>query len=231
MFTFLLTGAAIASASSGVITRAEANSEWTQGSIAGSIAWTGCEHPSPMPPNEPPNPGSEPPGHQPPPPTYVDCTWTPYATVGASSAEGCSNAERQLPHLGDQISRVWSDVRVGIGSASFDLPVIALDGSPFQLLCLSVLEMTHSAQAIPCAPPGEPLPPGWHCPYVEVAYFYPLASSSLALPLAASGVPQAVAMPDPVVLPDRKKKCRTVRGSRRARAGRCGRSHKRSARN
>lgn len=197
-----------ASASSGTITRAEANPDWSQGSIAGSVEWTGCEHPSPEPPEEPQPPeekplSSEEPEDWPPPAPYVDCAWTAYATVGPNSAEGCSDTERQLPDLGSQVTRVWSDAGTDIGDATFDLPAVALNGSPFQLLCLSVLETTHSSQTIPCVPPGEPIPPGWHCPYVVVSYYYALAAASLAVAPAKSTVvstPSATTEPA-IVLP------------------------------
>lgn len=169
-----------ASASSGEFTRAAANADWTQGSIAGFIAWTGCEKAAP-PPNEEPEPPGEGESKTPLPPEMPYCRWTPYATVGpGTEASDCESDGRKLNSLGPEVELLWSeDERQGVGSASFDLPAILLSGVPGQLACLSVIEVAQTDQELPCMPPGEPLPPGWHCPYVHASSFRALASAPL----------------------------------------------------
>jgi hypothetical protein len=140
----------------GAITRAEANADWTLGSIAGSVEWTGCE--------------------------TAGCDLTVYATVGSGSdASECSSADRQWPDLGEGVSLAWSygGAGEGSGTAAFEVPDLALDGAPGQLLCLALVEAVSTGETIPCAPPGDPIPPGWHCPYVYEYIQHPLAAAFL----------------------------------------------------
>jgi hypothetical protein len=181
-----------AAAATGTITRAQANADWTQGSVAGSVTWTGCVN-AVTPPAES-LPGPEEPLPEPESsrastsstPESPYCAWTPYLTVApASSSPDCSAAVRQLPDLGEGVSLVWSGgERIETETVSFDVPNTPLDGKPEQLLCLSLTEVAQSGETIPCAPPGEPVPPGWHCPYKNNSYPYVLASTQLS---AASG--------------------------------------------
>jgi hypothetical protein len=188
---------AAALASSGEITRAEAIAEWTQGSVAGSVTWTGCAN-AVRPPTQSPG------GPESPPPEPAYCAWIPYATIGpASSSSDCSAAARQLHGLGEGVSLVWSGgERQGVGSAEFDLTDVSLSGEPEQLLCLSATEYAQTDRTIPCMPPGEPLPPGWHCPYAIASYPVFLAEMMLVTQPESE---QSLAEEEPASSPIRPK--------------------------
>ncbi|HEY8501424.1 MAG TPA: hypothetical protein VIL21_01960, partial [Solirubrobacterales bacterium] len=80
--------------STGEITAATVSPDWQQGDFAGTVTWDGCAHPAPKP--------SEPQAD------YVECTWTPYATVGPGvDSENCLSTDRQLGHLGSDVHLVW----------------------------------------------------------------------------------------------------------------------------
>ena len=240
-------------ASSGEITRAEANAEWTHGSISGSVTWTGCVNAV-----QPPRPPPPPPPPQPPQPLHLGspsapelpyCAWIPYATVGpASSSPDCSSADRRLPGLGEGVLLVWSGgERQGPGSTAFDLPSVSLDGAPGQLLCLSLTEIAQTDKTIPCAPPGEPLPPGWHCPYATASHPISLAEALLVAPSEPEEPPDGEEPPRPgesAVSPKevgsaKQKRCSRLRANATVhrKPARCHRrrgsrgSHKRGAQN
>jgi hypothetical protein len=223
MLALALVAAAGAGASSGEFTRAEANADWTLGSIAGSVTWTGCEH-SVERPEKPPKPDREEPWEKTPPdPPY--CVWIPYVTVGHGwQASECESASRQLPQLGNGVGLVWmGEEREGSGSVVFDRGDVTLDGLPGQLVCLSVTETAQTATEIPCAPPGPPVPPGWHCPYVNASYDHALASALLSAP---SSNPAEGSSAGPALS---KKRCPRSRPkhSRSQRVKGCGRHHHR----
>jgi hypothetical protein len=88
-------------------------------------------------------------------PRTVGCTWTPYAAVASGdSAEACTAPNREI---------VWEGQQGGESTQSFEVIGFSLDGNPGKVLCLGLIE-TITAE-LPCVPPGEPIPPGWHCPY------------------------------------------------------------------
>jgi hypothetical protein len=121
--------AASALASSGEITHAEASADWTQGRIAGSATWGGCENGEASPPDFGPLGG---------PSVSSGCSLQPYLTVGTSE---CSSGERGWPHSNDKLTLAWSGTEMaGGGSASFDVSEVPLSGEPGQLACLTLLE-------------------------------------------------------------------------------------------
>jgi len=167
-------GATSAFGATGQITTALVSSDWAQGDFAGAVEWTACAHPAPKPPV----------GPEPSSPEYVDCRWTAYATVGpGTSGEACLSSDRRLGSLGSEVQLVWQEgQRTGAGSASFQANDFPLGGTPGQVLCLATAEETTDGTEKPCAPPGPPIPPGWHCPYVKITYFNTLDSQVLESP-------------------------------------------------
>lgn len=148
MVVLLSVAAAIALASSsgasvsGEISRAEANEAWTTGSIAGSAQWADCpEAPYPGPGPEP-EPFEEEEGEIIWDPPFWNCEWTPYATVGPGSDPAeCGTKGRRLGQLAAGVTLAWKgETRTAPGSAAFDLADVPLDGTPGQLLCLSLFE-------------------------------------------------------------------------------------------
>jgi hypothetical protein len=124
-----------ASASSGEITKASVSPGWLQGSFGGTVTWSGCARAGPK---------------------TVACTGRPYAAVAAGgSLEACGSPDRELVWEGQQ--------QGGAGAQSFEVVDFPLDGSGGKVLCLGLIE--EDTTEIPCVPPGEPIPPGWHCPY------------------------------------------------------------------
>lgn len=129
--------AGTAVASSGVVTRAEASADWTQGQITGWAEWTGCEHWV----SYGGFPGE---GYSPPP--Y--CGWIPYATVGpGSEAAECASNDRRLSSLGEDVTLAWSgEERTRYypdysETVEFDVSEVPLDGGAEQLVCLSLIEI------------------------------------------------------------------------------------------
>jgi hypothetical protein len=174
-------GATSALATTGQITTALVSPNWLEGDFAGAIEWTACAHPAPK-PAPPPEEGGGPVASSS--FEYVDCTWTAYATVGpGSSSEACLSPDRRVNSLGVGVQLVWQgEKRTGAGSASFQANDFPLDGTPGKVLCLATAEETTDGTELPCMPPGPPIPPGWHCPYVMVTYFATLDSRVLELP-------------------------------------------------
>lgn len=150
----------------GEITKASVASDWTSGSFAGKMEWTGCAH---LPPKK--EPGSS---------ESFTCTWTAYATVGpGASPEACLGSDRDLNSLGPDVHLVWQgEPRTGLGSEAFEVNDFPLDGSAGKVLCLATREESTDGTELPCFPPFEP-PPGWHCPYVMTSYFSTLDSRVL----------------------------------------------------
>ena len=174
--TVLVVAAVAATAALGAvgeITKATVASDWSNGSFAGKMEWTGCAHLPPPLKKEPGEPGI-------PPPPFT-CTWTPYATVGpGTSPEACLGSDRDLNSLGSGVQLVWQGApRTGAGSEAFEVNDFPLDGSAGKVLCLATREVSTDGTEIPCAPPGEPIPPDWHCPYVMTDYFGTLDSRVL----------------------------------------------------
>jgi hypothetical protein len=160
----------------GEITKASVASDWTSGSFAGKVEWTGCAHlPPKKEPGEPKEPSS---------PESFTCTWTAYATVGpGTSPEACLGSDRDLNSLGSGVQLVWQgESRTGLGSEAFEVNDFPLDGSAGKVLCLATRERSTDGTEVPCVPPGEPIPPGWHCPYVMTNYFSTLDSRVLEAP-------------------------------------------------
>lgn len=174
-------GATSAFGTTGQITEALASPDWMRGSFAGTVEWSGCAHPVP-PPSGPSS-------------SYTACTWTAYATVGpGTSEEACLSPDRQLNSLGAGVQLVWQgEARTEAGSESFAVADFPMDGAAGKVLCLAATEVGTDGKTIPCLPPGEPIPPGWHCPYHQVTYFSSLGSSMVAGP--GSVVPQDSAVP------------------------------------
>lgn len=167
----------------GEITKASVASDWASGNFAGKMEWTGCAHLPPPPKREPGEPGA-------PPPPFT-CTWSAYATVGpGTSPEACLGSGRDLDSLGSGVQLVWQGApRTGVGSESFEVNDFPLDGSSGKVLCLAAREESTDGTEIPCAPPGEPIPPDWHCPYVMTDYFTTLDSRALEAELKFCGCP------------------------------------------
>lgn len=169
-FVLMALSPSTAMGSSGGITQAYVNAEWTKATIAGSVDWTSdCQLP-PQPPEEwgelpPPPPESEP----------SICRWVPYATVGPVTDE-CSSPDRHWPTVGSGVQIVWEgNERWGDGSVAFDLPGVALQyGSSSPLLCLSAVEAVPEGivcvQIVP-----SPCPP-----YVVKLRYYEFDSAQLA---------------------------------------------------
>jgi hypothetical protein len=203
----LLLSAAVAQAASGQITRAEANPDWTLGSVAAHAEWPHCEHANPY---SGPGPGPSrpvpltPPG---PPP----CTWIPYATAGSGE---CAGADRSWPELGDGITLVWKgDEEVGAGKAAFDVTGVPLTGAPEQLVCLSLIEIVPPGPCMsePCGPQGPPLRFDH-----QLASMPMMAVGTLPIAPADPAVGTLPIVPDPAhgaVLLHRRKACA---GARRA---------------
>jgi len=115
-------------ASSSEITRAEANANWTLGSVAGSASWGGCEYGGQIPSGSVISSG---------------CSLQPYVTIGTSE---CSSDERGWPHSNDKLALAWPGPDgAGGGSASFDVSDVSLSGEAGQLACLTLLE-TYEAR-------------------------------------------------------------------------------------
>lgn len=108
--------ASSASASSGRITSAYANAEWTKGDLAGEANWTDC--------------GSDP------------CEWEIFATVQPSLPEYSCRPEEWLEY-DRNVMQVWSGHwQATNGTASFDLPEASiLPGVYGQRLCLMGIEI------------------------------------------------------------------------------------------
>lgn len=154
---FLAASASAAAASSGEFTRAEANGDWTLGAVSGSASWSGC-----------------PAGRE-------ECSLQAFVTVGpGSQAPECSEAARQWPHSGGQLTLVWeSEETAHEGSSTFDVSEVPLSGGTEQLACLSVLESYLERPECQLHPE-----PGIACPmYVMVARDYAvLAAATLTSP-------------------------------------------------
>jgi hypothetical protein len=116
---------AAASGTSGKITRAFANAEWTLGDIATTVSWSGCAD------------ASEP----------SACAWIPHATIGpGASTSECGSPDRQWPGLGEGVSLAfWGAELRGPGPATHDSPMVPLRGVSEQLLCLFVAERSWPA--------------------------------------------------------------------------------------
>lgn len=136
--------AASASAASGEgeITRAEANADWTLGSVAGSATWSGCPvvwEPEPPWYEFPPWYEIEPESEW---PTPEHCRVQAFVTVGpGTDPSDCSDAGRRQPQYSEQVTIAWSsEETLGWGFADFDVPDVPLSGESGQLACLSLLE-------------------------------------------------------------------------------------------
>lgn len=133
------------------IVKASVNSSWTRGTFAGTVEWSGCAHG----------------------PKTVECAWVPYAAIATgNSSEACESSSRDA---------LWEGQRqAAVGSQSFEVTEVPLDGSGGKVLCLGLIETI--VEELPCMPPGEPIPPGWHCPYQTSSVDVPLASRVLDAP-------------------------------------------------
>ncbi len=158
---FALALAATASASEGTFTRAEADSDWTLGSISGVATWSGCPV-SLGPDGDRYWPESSYP--------RADCSGEPYVTVGpGSTLSDCSAMGRwPYPHPGDDIIVAWrGDAQLEAGSQSFDLEV-PLAGEEGRLACLSMVETIPNT----CVPTETVVCAAWY----SATAFVPLAS-------------------------------------------------------
>jgi len=175
----LASPAAYAAPANGEFTRAEANADWTLGSVAGSAAWSGCQFES-----EPPWYELKYPWYEPSRETWSvreECRLQAFATIGPGSGQSdCSVQERHWPHSGDQLALAWtSDETRGSGSASFDVSAVPLSGAPGELACLSLLETYLERPACQVHPE-----PGVVCAQfiLVVDNYSVLASAMLAAP-------------------------------------------------
>lgn len=164
-----LVGPTGAAGSSGEFTRAEANADWSLGSVAGSITWTGCG--DGLEGGLVVEPGS--------------CQWLAYATIGpGSDPSECTSGERRWPEVGQGISVVWSSGLTSLGVLPFESSDVSLMGGADQLACLSVVE-TYDAR-----------PSCWDesviCPqFIEnVSALNPLASAELGAPTEPPSEPE-----------------------------------------
>jgi hypothetical protein len=169
----------------GEITKASVASDWSSGSFAGQMEWTGCAH---LPP----------PLKEPGPSGPFTCTWTAYATVGpGTSPEACLGSGRDLNSLGSGVELVWQgEARTGDGSEAFEVSDFPLDGSGEKVLCLATREESTDGTELPCIPPFE-IPPGWHCPYVMTNYFSNLDSRVLEAEAESGPKPKPEPAPKP----------------------------------
>jgi hypothetical protein len=190
MLVLLASPAADATASSGEITRAEANADWTFGGIAGSAAWSGCpvvlnsEFPI------------EPVGHL----SLMreNCRIQAYLTVGAGSDPSeCSDQERRWPHSNERVTLAWSSEESARGgSSAFDLAEVPLSGAPGQLTCLSVLETWEER-------PFCPSQPGIACPqFIVLGINYGVLASALLSAPSASEPDSPLSEPESQVIED-----------------------------
>lgn len=125
--------ASAAVASSGEITRAEANADWTLASIAGSVTWDECTSVSSTEPWEPevPEPISGP-----------ACWLEPFVTIGpGSEVADCFASDRQWAHSGGELHLAWSGgTHILADSMTFDVEEVPLSGTSKPLACLSLVE-------------------------------------------------------------------------------------------
>lgn len=196
-------------ASSGEITRAQANSSWTEALVAGSVNWTGCLRQAPKWPDEgvivsPEWPG--PIGNEGPlfppivemPPSV--CEWIAFATIGpGEEVSDCKKEGRAFPtSLGSGVSLVWSgNRRSGTGSEEFDVSSPLVDEAD-QLVCLSVIEIATVQESGVVCPfhivVGGPNPP---CPPIVVRQFSRQLDSAVIEPTAPQGEHEPPSMPPP----------------------------------
>lgn len=214
--------AATALGSSGEITKASTNAGGSQAEVAGSVTWSGCEHPMPLePPRFPSKPGEpfQPIGWVAPP-----CNWTPFATLGPGTvATDCAAPGRQdLDSLGDGVTLIWRGaVRSGPGTDPFDVAGIPLGGGANKLVCLSAVELGPVAMSVVCIQVV-----GHDCPapgYQAAEFPHALAASLLVSPPAVEPGPVP---PVPVPAPKRRKHCKKnkTHGKQHARRATCKRS-------
>lgn len=148
----LLAPAVASGASSGEITRAEVNPDWTSASIAGvAVRSNDCV----VPPKDPdgPQPPKEPETTISPDSPPWACGWIPFATIGpGSSSADCSASGRRLNSIGEDVQLAWVGPELqGPGVAPFDLAALSLArGSAGPLLCLSAVEAVYARKV--CVP-------------------------------------------------------------------------------
>ncbi len=177
-----------ATASSGEITKALASAGWTEAEVAGSTAWSGCEHTVPQPPPKKPGPG-EPPSKE----EWVAprCTWTPFVTLGPGiAASDCAAAGRRDPDaLGEGVVLIWrGETRGSAGSDQFDVGGIPLDGGVNWLACLSAIE--EGPAPIMCASAVGAL-----CPPYRIASFPHALGAALLTSLSPAQAQAATSAP------------------------------------
>lgn len=180
-FALVLLPASDALGSESEITRAEASSDWSQGSIAGSARWGGC-FPSIRPPILPT-----------PSPVISGCAVQAFLTVGSGSDPSqCSDPDRHWPHSDEQVTLAWSSGSSGSGgSAAFEVLEVPLSGEPGQLACLAQLETYEERPA--CA--FEPVP----CvQWIRLVANYDVLASALLKAPPAPSPPEASPSPPEV---------------------------------
>lgn len=217
-----------AGASSGEITQAATTPDWTVGSVAGSVAWTGCEHtPPPQRPTKPPYPWEPELSSQLDEEPY--CGWSPYVTVGqGADPTECSDPERRLPSLGSDVALVWTGgERRWLGNLAFEVSEIPLVGGKPQLACLSVVETAPTAVA--CIQMV-----GAECPPFVMADFFHVFDAALLEGPAQQGQPARIDVSPGVPAPTfrGRPRCRTkpnAPGTQRPKA--CGKKHRGFRRN
>lgn len=173
-------GAPSASASTGAITRAHADPAWTVGSIAGSVAWTDCDH--------------------------AGCRWVPYATVQPATPDYRCLGDEWLDN-DPNTRQVWSGGQfTANGITSFDMAnASVLTGVYGQRLCLMAIRTDHKPHPV-CLAQQQTFP-GLECPPVDQFFGVVLASSFLVVPppVTAPAPPAGggdVAAPKPIRLTD-----------------------------
>jgi hypothetical protein len=113
--------------SSGEITRALANADWTVGDIAATVSWNGCAGGAGL----------------------SDCAWIPYATIGPGASESeCASPKRDWPGLGEGVRLAFRSGELnGPDTSRHESSMVSLRGVPEQLLCLFAIESAWTSGA------------------------------------------------------------------------------------
>lgn len=106
----------------GLLTRAETNAEWTQGSFTGSIEWTNCA---------------------------AVCSWTPVLTVQPALPSYSCRGDEALDSDPDT-RMIWSGGKqTANGSVPFDLTAVPiLQGVRGQRVCVSAIDVIHERDPV-----------------------------------------------------------------------------------
>lgn len=174
-----------ASASSAAISRAYSNPEWTRGSLAASVEWTGCQ-------------------------TGFACSWLAVATIQPSlPSYNCTGEEWLEAGSDPNIQSIWSDGGHGAnGATSFDLTgVPILPAVHGQRLCVSVVfDYWRRNPVCVIQAPILGLDPEVDCPFEKVIQWEDLASKLLEVEPPPPPAPVAAQETTPPPTPSVKRK-------------------------